>query len=55
VRVTPELSKDGAVNFEEFENFFETTPGQMNFRFQTTEPATAPLPATQLRLAPRIL
>jgi serine protease Do len=55
VRVTPEASKDGAMNFEEFENFFESVPGQMNFRIQTPEPAIAPLPATVVRIAPRIL
>lgn len=55
VRVTPELSKDGAMNFEEFENLFEASPGQMNFRFQTPETQTAPLPAALMRIAPRIL
>ncbi len=55
VRVTPEASKDGAMRFEEFENFFEANPGQMNFRMQMPEPPTAPLPATQMRVAPRIL
>ena len=34
VRVTPEISKDGAMKFEEFDNLFETVPGQMNFRIQ---------------------
>ncbi len=55
VRVTPELSKDGAMNFEEFENLFEAGPGQMNFRFQTPETQIAPLPAALMRIAPRIL
>ncbi len=55
VRVTPEVSKDGAMRFEEFENFFEANPGQMNFRYQTPPPPVAPLPATPLRSAPRIL
>lgn len=55
VRVTPELSKDGAMNFEELENLYQAIPGQMNFRMQTPEPPIAPLPATQMRLAPRIL
>lgn len=31
VRVTPEVSKDGAMRFEEFENLFEANPSQMNF------------------------
>lgn len=51
VRVTPEVSKDGAMRFEEFENLFEANPSQMNFRFQTPQP----LPATPVRTAPRIL
>jgi serine protease Do len=55
VRVTPEVSKDGAMRFEEFENLFEANPSQMNFRFQTPQPAIAPLPATPMRIAPRIL
>lgn len=55
VRVTPEMSKDGAMKFEEFENLFEANPGQMNFRMQTPVPPTAPIPATQMRVAPRIL
>lgn len=53
VRVTPEVSKDGAMRFEEFENLFEASPGQMNFQFQ--QPPLAPLPATPMRVAPRIL
>jgi membrane-associated protease RseP (regulator of RpoE activity) len=55
VRVTPEMSKDGAMNFEEFENLFETNPGQMNFRVQPPVPPTAPIPATPMKIAPRIL
>lgn len=56
VRVTPEASKDGAMQFEGFDNLFETTPGQMNFRMLTPQSPTAPLPpATTLRIAPRIL
>ncbi len=55
VRVTPEVSKDGAMRFEEFENLFEANPGQMNLRFQTAQPLVAPIPATPLRIAPRIL
>ena len=55
VRVTPEVSKDGAMRFEEFENLFEANPDQMNFRYQTPQPSIAPLPATPMRIAPRIL
>ncbi len=53
VRVTPEISKDGAMKFEEFEKFFEPGSNQMQFRMQT--PRTAPLPETQIKIAPRIL
>jgi serine protease Do len=55
VRVTPEVSKDGAMRFEEFENLFEAEPGQMNFRYQTPQPPVAPLLSTPMRIAPRIL
>ena len=55
VRVTPEVSKDGAMRFEEFENFFKAEPGQMNFRYQTPQQLVAPIPAIPLRIAPRIL
>jgi len=51
VRVTPEISKDGAMKFEEFEKFFE--PGSNQMRFQM--PQIAPLPQTQIKIAPRIL
>ncbi|HLM62168.1 MAG TPA: PDZ domain-containing protein, partial [Pyrinomonadaceae bacterium] len=34
VRVTPEAAKDGAMKFEEFENFFEAAPHQSNLRMQ---------------------
>jgi len=54
VRVTPEMSKDGAVKFEEFDNLFEADPSQMNFQ-TPPQPPTAPLPATPMRIAPRIL
>ncbi|MBA4125125.1 MAG: PDZ domain-containing protein [Acidobacteria bacterium] len=53
VRVTPEISKDGAMNFEEFEKFFEPNSNQMQFRMQT--PQTAPLPEARIKIAPRIL
>jgi hypothetical protein len=53
VRVTPEVSKDGAMKFEEFEKFFEPGSNQMQFRMQA--PQVAPLPGTQKRIAPRIL
>jgi hypothetical protein len=53
VRVTPEISKDGAMKFEEFEKFYEPNSNQMQFRMQT--PQTAPLPKTQIRITPRIL
>jgi serine protease Do len=53
VRVTPEVSKDGAMKFEEFEKFFEPGSNQMQFRMQA--PQTAPLPETQIKIAPRIL
>jgi C-terminal processing protease CtpA/Prc len=53
VRVTPEISKEGAMKFEEFENFSEPNSNQMQFRMQT--PQTAPLPGMQKRIAPRIL
>ncbi len=53
VRVTPEISKDGAMKFEEFEKFFEPGSNQMQFRMQA--PRTAPLPETQIKIAPRIL
>jgi len=52
-RVTPEISKDGAMKFEEFEKFFEPDSNQMQFLMQT--PRTAPLPETQIKIAPRIL
>jgi serine protease Do len=55
IRVTPETSKDGALRFEEFENFPEANPAQMNFRYQIPQPSIAPLPATPMRIAPRIL
>ncbi|MDQ3750980.1 MAG: PDZ domain-containing protein [Acidobacteriota bacterium] len=53
VRVTPEVSKDGAMKFEEFEKFSEPSPNQMKFRMQT--PQTLLLPETQIKIAPRIL
>ncbi len=53
VRVTPEISKDGAMKFEEFEKFYEPNSNQMQFRMQA--PRTAPLPETQIKIAPRIL
>jgi hypothetical protein len=53
VRVTPEVSKDGAMKFEEFENFSEPNSNQMQFRMQA--PQAAPLPKTQTKIAPRIL
>lgn len=55
VRVAPEMSKDGATSFDGFENLFETNPGQMNFRMLSPNAPLAPLPATNLRIAPRIL
>lgn len=55
VRVTPETSKDGAIRFEEFENLFEAEPGQINFRFQSPQSPVAPIPATPMRIAARIL
>lgn len=53
VRITPEVSKDGAMNVDEFERFFE--PGSNQIQFQMQAPRTAPLPETQIRIAPRIL
>jgi len=53
VRVTPEISKDGAMKSEEFEMLFKPDSNQMKFRMQT--PQTAPLPENELRIAPRIL
>lgn len=35
VRVTPEISKDGAMRFEEFNKLYEAAPNQMNFQFKT--------------------
>jgi len=55
VRVTPEMSKDGAVQFQTFENLFEADPNQLNFRMLTPRPSTPPLPATPMKNAPRIL
>ena len=55
VRVTPEASKDGAMRFEEFENFYKANPNQMDFRMQPPQPLIAPLPAIPMRIAPRIL
>ncbi len=52
VRVAPEVSKDGTMKFEQF---FENSPNQMNFQMQTPPPPVAPVPATQLRVAPRVL
>lgn len=55
VRVTPEASKDGLINFEEFENFDEASPGGFNFR-TPPQPAIAPVaPTTPVKPAPRIL
>lgn len=54
VRVTPEASKDGLMNFEGFENFDEAIPSQLNFRYQPPQPPIAPLPAIPM-IAPRIL
>lgn len=46
LRVMPEMIKDGAVNMESLDNLFETKPGDMNFRFQSSpESQLAPLPA----------
>lgn len=54
IRVTPEISKDGAMRFEEFENFFETVPGQLNLRMLVPESQIAPRSATQMKDASRI-
>jgi len=55
VRVTPEISKDGGLmRFEEFENFYEAAPSQLNFPVQPPQPTIAPLPPTPV-IAPRIL
>lgn len=54
VRVAPETSKNGAANFPEFESLFEAAP-PASFNFQTPPAPTAPLPATVVRTAPRIL
>lgn len=52
VRVTPEASKNG---FQPFDNFIESAPpAQFNFQTPPTTPV-APLPATVVRTAPRIL
>ena len=53
VSVTPEVSKDAAMPFEQFQNFGDGQP----FRFQMQTPIApiAPLPPNQLKLAPRIL
>ncbi|CAN5757992.1 hypothetical protein BH24ACI1_BH24ACI1_27350 [soil metagenome] len=53
VRVTPEVSKDGAMKFEEFEKFYEPNSNQIRFRMQT--PQTELFPKTQIKIAPRIL
>lgn len=53
VRVTPEISKDGAMKFQEFEKFYEPNSNQMRFQMQT--PQTALFPETQIKIAPRIL
>jgi len=53
VRVTPEISKNGAMKFEEFEKFSEPSSNQIQFRMQT--PQTALFPETQIKIAPRIL
>lgn len=55
VRVTPEISKDGAMKFEEFDKFFEANPNQMNFQITTPLRQIAPLPPGQIKIAPRIL
>lgn len=53
IRVTPEISKDGSMRFEEFNNLFE--PGQNQMKFQMQTPQLAPLSGGQLKTAPRIL
>ena len=53
IRVTPEISKDGSVRFEEFNNLFE--PGQNQLKFQPQTPQLAPLYDGQMKFAPRIL
>ena len=55
VRVTPEVSKDGRMTPQEFENLIQTIPAPANFQMKTPEPSTAPRPATIVRTAPRIL
>ena len=48
VRVTPEISKDGAMKFEQF---FENAPNQLNFKAQPIAPVS---PAAQTFFAPRV-
>ncbi len=56
LRVTPENSKTGAIRFEEFENLFEGSPNQNDFRL-LTPPIMPPSPPAPMPLkpAPRIL
>ena len=57
VRVTPEISKDGALRFEEYENLFQAAPSQLNLPALPPQPAIAPLqsPPPTRTIAPRIL
>jgi serine protease Do len=53
IRVTPEISKDGATTFE---RYFENTPNQFNFQVQPPKQPTTPIaPTTQNLFAPRVL
>lgn len=55
VRVTPEASKNGAVQFEELNKLYETVPNQLNFQFQTPQSPIAPtVPENLPKPAPRI-
>lgn len=54
VRVTPEVSKDGALKFEEFNRFIEVVPNQLNLQVPSPLKQFAPLPKPT-KLAPRIL
>ncbi len=53
VRVTPEISQNGAVKFEEFNKSVEVTPNQLNLQMPTPLKQFAPSGAA--KLAPRIL
>ena len=55
IRVTPEITKDGALKFEEFDDLFQTDSGGVNFQMRSTPPPTASLPTIPLKIAPRIL